>query len=147
MNRQRRDHKILLINASIDGTLSYGIEDGRPKALNNVIGRDPPLGLCYMASILRENGYSDVEIIDAQVLNANLNQLTERVISAEPDIIAISVITFSFLHGPNSRRRLRKELTCLSSSVFMLISILNRFLLTISLMWASLVRAITPFSN
>ena len=53
----------------------------------------PPLGLCYIASVLRELGKYEVEIIDCPVLNLNKEQLKEKIKKSNPDIIGIACIS------------------------------------------------------
>jgi len=102
--------KIILVNSSIDKTLLCGVDDGRPKELNYVMGRDPPLGLCYIAAVLRENGYEDVEIIDAQVEDDSINEIAKNIIRKNPDLVGISTLTFSFLYGAELAKIIKEKI-------------------------------------
>src|SRR3989344_2762788 len=53
----------------------------------------PPLGLCYIASVLRDIGKFDVEIIDCPVLGLNKDQIKERLEKSKPDIVGIACIS------------------------------------------------------
>lgn len=52
-----------------------------------------PLGLCYLASYIREKHNLQVEIIDASALGWNLKEIGEKIIGFNPDLIGISVAT------------------------------------------------------
>lgn len=53
----------------------------------------PPVGLLYLAAVLRENGFKDVEILDMGVEKLNLIQLEEVIKSKNPKIVGISFMT------------------------------------------------------
>jgi len=53
---------------------------------------DPPLGVAYLASVLREAGH-EVEVFDASFMKRPLAELEARLRSREFDIIGISVLT------------------------------------------------------
>lgn len=50
----------------------------------------PPLGLCYVASVLRDIGKYSVEIIDCPVLRLDLNGLKNKLKESKPDIIGLA---------------------------------------------------------
>lgn len=52
----------------------------------------PPLGLGYLASFLRKNGYK-VSIFDGSLKNALIKDFSQAVSEYEPDLIGISVLT------------------------------------------------------
>jgi len=100
--------KIVLINSSIRETLSYGIEDGFPEGLDELIGTYPPLGICYLASVLRENGFNDITLIDAEI-ERDLESVISSTLKENPDIIGISAMTFSFLYALKLAKKLKEK--------------------------------------
>jgi radical SAM superfamily enzyme YgiQ (UPF0313 family) len=77
--------KILLVNAPpIKGAIF-----GEPQAIY------PPLGLLYLASYLRENGYSKISVIDGAKIG--LRKTIENIIKESPDVIGISSTTWTSL--------------------------------------------------
>ncbi|MFQ6076434.1 MAG: B12-binding domain-containing radical SAM protein [Candidatus Bathyarchaeia archaeon] len=52
----------------------------------------PPLGLAYVAAVLRENG-ADVKIIDANSLDLSPEEVTKMVERDNPDFVGIRVVT------------------------------------------------------
>jgi len=75
--------KILLINAPPIREAIFG----EPQAIY------PPLGLLYIASYLRENGYSEICVIDGA--RVGLRKTLVKVKREKPDIIGISSTTWS----------------------------------------------------
>ena len=55
----------------------------------------PPLGLGYIATALERAGIT-VELVDAVAERTGLANLTERIISAEPGVVAINVFTTNY---------------------------------------------------
>ncbi|VVB86554.1 Ribosomal protein S12 methylthiotransferase RimO [uncultured archaeon] len=54
---------------------------------------DPPIGLAYVASVLRDNGM-DVKIIDGNALKLSIEDVVELVANDAPDFVGITVYTF-----------------------------------------------------
>ena len=52
----------------------------------------PPLGLLYLASSLREAGFS-VTVLDAPTLKVTLQKLTTQILACDPKIVALSATT------------------------------------------------------
>lgn len=52
----------------------------------------PPLGIAYMATVLRENNI-DVDIVDASAEDMNFEQFQEEMLNRNPDIVAITALT------------------------------------------------------
>ncbi|KKL11611.1 hypothetical protein LCGC14_2544060, partial [marine sediment metagenome] len=69
---------------------------------SNITGIYPPLGITYLASGLRDNGF-EVSIIDAQALNLSPQEVTES-ISKESEIIGFTSTT---LVWPNTLKTMR----------------------------------------
>lgn len=57
----------------------------------------PPLGLCYIAAVLRNN-HHQVNIIDGEALQLNKKELKELILKANPQIIGITSHTPKFSH-------------------------------------------------
>lgn len=53
----------------------------------------PPLGLCYIASVLREYGKYDVEIIDAVVLGLSNEQIKKKIEESKPDVVGLACLS------------------------------------------------------
>jgi len=85
--------KILLINPpSIEK-----IEEEVPGIVNEERGYNPPLGLLYIASMLLKYTDAKVKVIDAQVEEMNFNQIRQQIQAIKPDIIGMTVMTFTLL--------------------------------------------------
>lgn len=56
----------------------------------------PPLGMAYMASIMRKNGH-DVGLIDGYAMKYDINELIERIRQENPDILMFGTVTPAFL--------------------------------------------------
>ena len=77
--------KIVLINppGELDKVLGIGKE---------FVQKYEPLGLLYIAAVIREHGF-DVSVIDAYAEDLNFEELKARVLHLSPDIIGISTLT------------------------------------------------------
>lgn len=71
-----------------------------PDSLNNIQGNYPPLGLMYLASVLRVYGYN-VKIIDCQISNHSSSFLKKEISRFKPDITGISTMTPYFYEAYN----------------------------------------------
>lgn len=80
--------KILLINPPYTGN----INTWTPDSTNQAIGKQPPLGIAYLASALRENGYP-VEILDINALDLSREEVSRKILKIRPDIAGITVMT------------------------------------------------------
>ncbi|MCD4749890.1 MAG: B12-binding domain-containing radical SAM protein, partial [Thermoanaerobaculales bacterium] len=72
----------------------------------NVSGVYPALGIAYLAGAARAAGFP-VSVIDAHVLNLDLEGLTRRVVEFEPDVIGLTSTTFNWPVVAAVARRLR----------------------------------------
>lgn len=52
----------------------------------------PPIGLAYIAAVLKQNGI-DVNIIDAKSLRLSYNEVSEIIAKESPDLVGVSVFT------------------------------------------------------
>lgn len=66
----------------------------------------PPLGLAYLASVLR--GEHDVEILDALALNYSLTDIRRRLEASTPDVVGITSVT-STIYNAYAVARVAKE--------------------------------------
>ncbi len=74
--------KILLIQPNYRDIYSYaGSKDITPIS--------PPLGLAYIAAVVRENGF-DVKIIEANALNLKHYQIKKEILKYNPDYVAMT---------------------------------------------------------
>jgi radical SAM superfamily enzyme YgiQ (UPF0313 family) len=80
---------ILLINPSITKTEVYAKYSSGAPCL-------PPLGLCYLAAVLLENGY-EVKILDCVAEHISLSQIKEAVTNFEPEIVGVTSTTISYI--------------------------------------------------
>lgn len=86
--------KIVLINPPSNKPLRAEI----PLKIDKEIGAFPSLGLLYIASYIRKNNLNDdIKIIDAKVDCLSLENIESLVNLKTPDLVGITVMTFSLL--------------------------------------------------
>ena len=85
--------KILLINPPSFNTISSCM----PKILEEGLDFLPPLGLMYLAGYLEKHSPYQIKILDCQVEKLNYQQIKERLIQENPDIIGITAMTFTLI--------------------------------------------------
>ena len=56
----------------------------------------PPLGLCYIASIARQEGW-DVKILDGEIQKLTTHDILKQVNECQPDLIGLTATTPFFL--------------------------------------------------
>lgn len=93
--------RIILINPPINPIKRYG-------RYSSSSGSSPPLGLCYLASILLKQGHF-VRIIDGMHLNLSTEEILTEVIDFYPEIVGIHVSTITFPITIKICKHLRKE--------------------------------------
>jgi len=64
----------------------------------NVTGLYPPLGIAYLAAVLRQHGY-EVEIIEAHAENLSLEAIARRVRESGIDLLGITSTTMNWLRA------------------------------------------------
>lgn len=69
----------------------------------------PPTGLCYIAALLRKNGYA-VEILDAEALGLGKQQTVERIHEKNPDIIGIACKTLWVVNAHEVAKTIKQDL-------------------------------------
>ncbi len=80
-------NKILFLNPPLTIQERYG-------SLASAGAMEPPHGLTYLASVLREKG-RDVCILDAEALRLSERETIEKIASLAPDILACTAVTLS----------------------------------------------------
>src|SRR5574341_871136 len=68
----------------------------------------PPLGLLYIASSLKKNGFDDVRIIDGQTMNNEEEIFLNMVKSYRPDCVGISVFTLTAFKAARIARAVKE---------------------------------------
>ena len=91
--------KTLLINLRIDPVMAYGKKFARLGAVM------PPLGLCYLAGILRKDGHQ-VKILDANLLGFSQEEVLKKIKEETPGLIGLYATTL----GINGAEELAKKI-------------------------------------
>lgn len=69
----------------------------------------PPLGLCYLASVLREKGFK-VKILDLQIYEEGVEKQARRVLRERPELIGVTAATVAVENAANLAAELKKEI-------------------------------------
>lgn len=93
--------KILLINPPLTGESTWG-------DFKSVGPLNPPLGLCYIASVLRDNNI-ETKIIDAYVLQLTIEQIIKEIKEYQADIIGITSVSTLFEDSKKLAKAIKKE--------------------------------------
>jgi radical SAM superfamily enzyme YgiQ (UPF0313 family) len=80
-------NKILFLNPPLSALERYG-------GLAAAGAMEPPHGLTYLASVMRESGW-DVSILDAEALNLTTEDTIASILSSTPDVLACTSVTLS----------------------------------------------------
>lgn len=91
---------ILLINPPVTLEERYG-------AFASVGSQVPPLGLCYLAAVLRKSGYT-AQIIDAPVFDMEPDQTIAAIREAGAELIGITATTVSIIRASELARAIKK---------------------------------------
>lgn len=94
--------KVLLINPPDSAEAMLG-------AGRHLVPKYEPLGLLYLAAVLRQGGF-EPEIIDARAEGCGLEALKERVLRRAPGLVGISTLTCSGANVLDLGRWLKKKL-------------------------------------
>lgn len=98
--------KILFINPPAKDIIASIM----PKELEEGLDFMPPLGIMYVAAFVEKNTDYQVEILDAQVEQLDYSQLKKEIKTRNPDIIGMTVLTFTLLDVLKTAR-LAKEIS------------------------------------
>jgi radical SAM superfamily enzyme YgiQ (UPF0313 family) len=85
--------KILLINPPQRNIITTT----QAKFIVSERGLSPPLGLLYLASTLKKKTDYDIKIIDCQLYKLTDEQIKTEILSHNPDVVGITVITFMLI--------------------------------------------------
>ena len=69
----------------------------------------PSLGILYLASVLRKEGY-EVSVIDASSLGLSQKELIEKIVALHPKYLGISATTLSISHAASLADEIKKTL-------------------------------------
>jgi len=93
----------LLVNPS---TVHFGLT---PSLFKNVkVGHYPPLGIMYIASYLLAHSKHKVEILDMMLGNWTERDLIKEIMDRKPDIVGVSVTSFTIFAGKEVCRIAKK---------------------------------------
>lgn len=92
---------LLLVNPPITLEERYG-------AFASVGSQAPPLGLCYLAAIVRKSGY-DVHIIDAPALDMELKKTITEIKKITTEIIGITATTASIIRASELAQAIKEN--------------------------------------
>ena len=92
---------LLLVNPPITLEERYG-------SFASVGSQAPPLGLCYLAASVRQNGYR-VKIIDAPALDMDLNRTLAEIATNQVDLIGLSASTVSIFRASELAKAIKKN--------------------------------------
>lgn len=82
--------KIILINPPTQNIITTT----QPKFIISERGLVPPLGLLYLGSTIRKMTNHEIKIIDCQLYKLTDEQIKSEIISYNPDMVGITMITF-----------------------------------------------------
>ena len=97
--------KICLVNVSN----IYELIGNDPVIIKDQQGVYPPLGILYMASVLKSTGKYEVSVIDAQAEDLTHDQVAERVAQIKPDITGLTAMTFTLVDVKLTVQAIRKR--------------------------------------
>jgi anaerobic magnesium-protoporphyrin IX monomethyl ester cyclase len=83
--------KILLINPPDLNTLV----GNNPEIIESERGYNPPLGLLYLASYIKEFTQHDVKVLDTQVEELNFDQIKQEIQDYNPDVVGMTTMSFT----------------------------------------------------
>lgn len=77
------------------------------------VQRYPPLGLLYLASAIRKEGF-EVKVIDAPAMNWDIQQIYDTIMESSPDVIGIYITSFVLNQAYSLISRIKKMVkTCI----------------------------------
>ncbi len=97
--------KILFINPKFQKAIFTPL----PDPIERARGKYPPLGLAYLAAVLKQYNY-DVLIYDADLEDSDYRGLISKLKKKQPEIIGITSTSFTFLQAKNTARIAKKIL-------------------------------------
>ncbi|MFH1460319.1 MAG: radical SAM protein [Candidatus Omnitrophota bacterium] len=55
----------------------------------------PPMGICYLAAVMRKSGFKNVHILDMKIKKMNPQEITEVIKKENPAIVGLSAMTYN----------------------------------------------------
>lgn len=101
--------KIALIKPYFDMIGEVRDNNSRQFPISFRIENYPPLGLCYIASYLQQNGITDVEVIDCVSRKYKSRECCQYILRKEFDIVGISLTSFDLKEGNNIIQELKSK--------------------------------------
>lgn len=92
--------KIIFVNPPLPIKNRYG-------ALGQAGGREVPFGLCYLAAVVRQQGFSTA-IIDSQTLNIDVDRTSQLVLSHNPGYVGITAATMAITSASELALKIKK---------------------------------------
>ncbi|MGB2706476.1 MAG: radical SAM protein [Candidatus Omnitrophota bacterium] len=74
---------------------------------SNALTVTPPIGLGYLVSVLRENGY-DAGILDAQKESLDTERVLEKISKINPDVLGVSILTSNYANAKKIVKEAKK---------------------------------------
>ena len=93
--------RVMLVNPPVTAEAVYGRYAAAAPCL-------PPLGLCYLAAVLEENGY-EVRIVDGVAQRISLSELKDEITGYSPHVVGVTSTTCSY---PRAKEVLRLVKEC-----------------------------------
>jgi anaerobic magnesium-protoporphyrin IX monomethyl ester cyclase len=94
--------KVVLINPPLTS------EQRLYKELSAVKINYPPLGLCFLASVLRKTRF-DVKILDLQIYEESIKNQAQRVLREKPDFIGITAVSIAIKNAAKLALEIKKK--------------------------------------
>ncbi len=85
--------KIVLVNPPQE----IYLQGNNPKVIEKERGKNPPLGLLYVASAIKKAAHHEVKIIDANLYGYNGDDILAQFKEMRSDVLGVSVTTFTIL--------------------------------------------------
>ena len=85
------------------------IRADNPEFMDEERGANPPLGILYLAAVVRKQGCWDVEVIDSVGEKLSYELLRERIRVSKADLVGITVLTFTVFDVIETIRIAREE--------------------------------------
>lgn len=85
--------KVLLINPPSDNMLTTEV----PSIVNEERGANPPLGLLYLASVIRKDSPYKVAVLDTLAEELSHEEIERRIQNNKPDVVGLSIMTFTLI--------------------------------------------------
>jgi len=85
--------RILLINPPVYNE----ILGNNPQIVQEERGYNPPLGLLYLATVIKKQNIHEIKILDSQVEEMSYTEIKKYILDYSPDVVGLTVMTFTLL--------------------------------------------------